>query len=192
VTIDPAWLAAAAAGVGAVSALVAATAASRARAQLNARAEELERAIQAHPSTESSFDVFVSYASADSDFADDLARALRERGLSVWYADHELKIGDSIAQKVADGLARSRYGVVVLSPAFLRGAWPQKELSVFTKREADGESKIFPIWNDLSEKDVREYFPSLADIVAMQRGKESVDEMADKIAATVASSDADS
>jgi hypothetical protein len=185
-TSDSAWWAAAAAGAGAISALVAATVASRARTQLNERAEELERAIEAHPSVESSFDVFVSYASADADFADDLARALRERGLKVWYADHELRIGDSIAQKVADGLARSRYGVVVLSPAFLQGAWPQKELSALTNREAQGGSKIFPIWNDVNEKDVRENFPSLADVVAMQRGKESVDEMANKIAATVA------
>lgn len=182
---DATLWAASAAALGAVSALVSAAVALKASARLRSHVEELTLAIEAHPPTDPSFDVFVSYSFADADFADDLVRALRGRGVRVWNADDQLQIGDSIAQSIADGLARSQYGVVLLSHAFLRGAWPRKELSVFSQRRAEGHGKILPIWIDVSDKEIREKFPALADIMAMHKSKESVDHMADSIAEIV-------
>ncbi|MGA9762644.1 MAG: DUF1883 domain-containing protein [Gaiellaceae bacterium] len=75
------------------------------------------------------FDVFISHATEDKDaVVRPLAVALQERGLRVWYDEFELKIGDSLRQKIDQGIAKSRFGVVVLSHSFFAKGWPQYEL----------------------------------------------------------------
>jgi hypothetical protein len=65
-------------------------------------------------------DVFISHASEDkNDLVRPLADALQNKGLSVWYDEFTLRIGDSLRQKIDQGLSRSRVGLVVLSPSFI-------------------------------------------------------------------------
>ena len=65
-------------------------------------------------------DVFISHASEDKDaIVRSLASALTSEGLKVWYDEFTLRIGDSLRQKIDRGLATSRVGLVVLSPAFI-------------------------------------------------------------------------
>ena len=65
------------------------------------------------------YDVFISHATEDKDsVVRPLAHALRDGGLSVWYDEFELRIGDSLRRKIDTGLAKSRFGVVVLSRSF--------------------------------------------------------------------------
>jgi hypothetical protein len=65
-------------------------------------------------------DVFISHASEDKDdFVRSLANSLISHGLNVWYDEMTLRIGDSLRQKIDKGLANSRVGLVVLSPAFI-------------------------------------------------------------------------
>lgn len=59
-------------------------------------------------------------ASEDKDtIARPLFDALREEGVTVWFDEAVLKMGDSLSRKIDDGLARCRHGVVILSPSFL-------------------------------------------------------------------------
>lgn len=171
---------------GTLVALVAAVVAMRHYAELRASTVELERAIAARDANatpnESSFDVFLSYASPDDEFVESLARALQDQGLRVWYPRDQLKPGANITETIADGLARSRYGVVVLSPAFFRGSWPQKELGALTSRESQGEEVILPIWHGVDLNDVRAHAAPLADKLAMNGDTETMQEMASKIA----------
>jgi hypothetical protein len=75
------------------------------------------------------WDVFISHASEDKeDFVRPLAESLRRSGLLVWYDDFTLKVGDSLRRSIDQGLAKSRHGIVVISPNFLKKDWPQKEL----------------------------------------------------------------
>jgi hypothetical protein len=61
------------------------------------------------------YDVFISHASEDKEgVVRPLANALKSEGLRVWYDEFELKIGDSLRQKIDRGLATSRVGLVVL------------------------------------------------------------------------------
>lgn len=48
------------------------------------------------PNGTGEFDVFISHATEDKDFATPLASALTDAGLKVWYDEYELSIGDSI------------------------------------------------------------------------------------------------
>ena len=96
-------------------------------------------------------DVFVSHADEDKEaVARPLARALQERGWRVWLDELELTIGDSLNGTIEAALARSRFGVVVLSPAFFAKAWPQRELAGLAAREVDAGTKvILPVWHNV-------------------------------------------
>ena len=52
--------------------------------------------------------MFISHASEDKDaVVRPLAHALQEFGLSVWYDEFELRIGDSLRRKIDWGLAKA-------------------------------------------------------------------------------------
>lgn len=113
------------------------------------------------------WDIFVSYASEErNNVVHPLAEALIKDGLRVWYDQFELKIGDSLRKKLDEGLARSTYGIVVLSPSFFSKHFPNLELDGLAQREVDGKKVILPIWYNVTDKDVRNYSPTLADRIA--------------------------
>lgn len=129
------------------------------------------------------YDVFISHASDDKEaIVKDLAEALRNVGLRVWYDDFELKIGDSLRQKIDRGLANSRVGLVVLSQAFVNKGWANYELDGIVTRSIDGAQTLLPIWHQISKKEVMEYSPSLADKVARNTATHTVEDIADEIA----------
>lgn len=130
------------------------------------------------------YDIFISHASQDKeDFVEPLARLLRDMGFRVWYDDFVLRVGDSLRRTIDKGIATSTYGLVVLSPHFFAKAWPQQELDGLTAREIAGRKKlVLPVWHNLSHKDVLEYSPSLADKVALDTEKLTLEEIAKAIA----------
>lgn len=114
------------------------------------------------------WDVFISHASEDKDdFVEALAERLRKEGLSVWYDDFTLTVGDSLRQSIDDGLQNSRFGVVVLSKSFFKKNWPQKELDGLVTRERNGQKVILPIWLNVDYDDISEFSVTLADKVAV-------------------------
>jgi hypothetical protein len=115
-----------------------------------------------------SFDLFLSHAGEDKNaIARPLYAALAAEGVSVWFDEAVLRMGDSLRRKIDEGLARCRYGVVILSPRFLSKQWPQRELDGFVAREtASGEKAILPIWHELDRDTLLRYSPPLADRLA--------------------------
>lgn len=114
------------------------------------------------------WDVFISHASEDkTDFVEPLASALAEFGLEVWYDRFTLSLGDSLSRSIDEGLARSRFGLVVLSPNFLSKRWPEYELRGLTAREMSEGKVILPIWHNISKEDLLRFSPPLADKLAV-------------------------
>ncbi len=111
------------------------------------------------------YDVFICHASEDKeDFVLPLANELRKSHLEVWYDDFTLTVGDSLRESIDKGLAKSRFGVVVLSPSFFRKKWPSRELNGLVAREmTEPRDLILPIWHHVSQADVVKYSPPLAD-----------------------------
>jgi hypothetical protein len=128
------------------------------------------------------FDVFISHASEDKDsIVRPLAVALQTGALDIWYDEFTLRIGDSLRRKIDEGLARSRFGIVVLSKAFLAKGWTQYELDGLVSRSVGGEQVILPIWHGLTKQEVIDYSPSLADKVARNTATHTVEEIAVEI-----------
>ncbi len=129
------------------------------------------------------YDAFISHASEDKKvFVKPLADALNSMDYRVWYDEFELRVGDSLRQSIDQGLVNSRFGIVVLSPAFFAKNWPQYELNGLTAREMDGHKVILPIWHMVNRDDVLNYSPALADKVALSTRRMSVKKIAKALA----------
>ena len=90
--------------------------------------------------------VFISHSSADKPFVRDLAVELRSHGLDVWYDDWEIAVGDSIIDKIFEGLRASDTLVVVLSPVSVASRWVKEELNtVVMRRVSENDIRILPV-----------------------------------------------
>jgi hypothetical protein len=124
------------------------------------------------------YDFFISHASADKeDFVDGLASKAAEAGLDVWYDQKAIAWGDSIRQKIDDGLRRSYFGVVVLSPNFFDRPWTQYELDAIVQRDLSGSGRLLPIWHRLTQDDVARQAPSLAGRLALPTSNYSTEQI---------------
>ena len=133
-------------------------------------------------------DVFISHASEDKDeIVRPLAIALRNAGLSVWYDEFELKIGDSLRQKIDRGLSKSRFGIVVLSRNFIKKGWTNYELDGIITKVVSGEQVILPIWHNITKQEVVDFSPSIADKLARNTANFTVEEIADEISELIQS-----
>ena len=124
------------------------------------------------------YDVFICHASEDKDpFVRPLAQALQAEHVEVWFDEFSLKLGDSIRRSIDKGLRQSRFGIVVLSPAFFEKNWPQYELDGLVEREMKGKDKIIlPLWHGVTHDHVMQYSPALAGrkAVSSERGIQKV------------------
>jgi hypothetical protein len=132
------------------------------------------------------WDVFISHASEDKAIVvTPLAERLRDLRVTVWLDAFELRIGDSLRRKIDAGLARSRFGIVVLSRSFFRKGWPQYELDGLVTLQVSGKQNLLPIWHEISKDEVMAQSPSLADKIARSTAQFTIDEIAIEIASVV-------
>lgn len=118
------------------------------------------------------YDVFISHASEDKDeVARPLAAALEIAGLAVWLDECQLAIGDSLRRSIDTGLSESRFGVVILSPAFFSKEWPNMELDGLVARESSSCKVILPVWHDINASEIARFSPLLAGKIAVSTGR---------------------
>ena len=125
------------------------------------------------------FDVFISHASEDKEsFVDGLYQELDSRGVKVWYDAMSIKWGDSLRSKIDEGLRKSRFGIAILSNAYIRKGWTQYELDGLFQREMTGGKTILPIWHKITKDEVQAFSPTLAGRKALNTAMLSAEEIA--------------
>jgi len=145
-----------------------------------AASQDMEQKL--HSASTKQYDVFISHATSDKDdFVRPLAQALRNVGISVWFDEFELKLGDSLRERIDYGLKNSRFGLVVLSASFFNRPWTDYELNSFVAREMASTKVILPIWHKVSKDEVLKFSPALADKVSLKSSDYSVNEIATEI-----------
>jgi hypothetical protein len=119
------------------------------------------------------WDIFISHATEDKEsVVIPLAKELSKYPIKVWIDDQELKIGDSLIDKINEGIAKSRYGVVILSPNFFAKKWTKRELKMlFMRDDEDDGVVILPVWHKVTAKEVKSYNLLLADAVGISTSK---------------------
>lgn len=85
--------------------------------------------------------VFLSHSSPDKPFARKLANDLRRAGHAVWIDEAEIQIGDSLIEKIRDGIDQVDYVAAILSNASIASPWVKRELDIASNREIE-ENRI--------------------------------------------------
>ncbi|WP_413582385.1 toll/interleukin-1 receptor domain-containing protein [Bdellovibrio sp. HCB288] len=130
---------------------------------------------------------FLSHSSKDKPFIRQLAADLESEGVSVWLDEQRILVGDSISEKIGQGLAESDYFLIALSDASMSSEWVKKELSAALLSEIEKRQVgVLPI--KLSECEIpnlikdkkyadfsKSYKQGLKDLLAAMKTKESDD-----------------
>lgn len=130
-----------------------------------------------------SYDVFISHSTEDKDgYVDELASALKKADIKIWYDSDAIGWGESIRQEIDKGLTHSKFGIVVLSPSFIKKYWTNYEVDGILRREASkGIQTILPIWHNVTADQVLEYSSSLSGRQAMNTSIITIDEIVDNV-----------
>lgn len=86
--------------------------------------------------------VFISHSYADHEFAKRLAVALKEQGIKVWLDEWELKVGDSLRNKIESGIENAGWFLVILSSESVKSNWVNREINAGLAKELE-EKRVF-------------------------------------------------
>lgn len=127
-------------------------------------------------------DVFLCHAWDDrKGAAKDLHDLLESRGVSVWFSEKDVALGTSLLREIDKGLAKSRVGIVLVTPALLnrvRGEGiADKELSALLARDL-----LVPIVHNTTYEALREVSPLLGSRSGLSTAEAPMADVADKLA----------
>jgi len=123
----------------------------------------------------------ISYSHADKDLARSLAAALQERGVRVWIDEGELKVGDSIIERIATAIVEIDFFLALVSEASRGSNWCRKELALAVTGELGREGmKVLPLRVDSAPMP-----ESLLDVYYLELNADNVAEVADKVTAAI-------
>ena len=128
-------------------------------------------------------DTFICHASEDKEaIARPIHKALAEVGVYAWLDESEIRLGQSIRQKIDEGLANCRSATVILSRPFFSKNWPQYEMDGIVGRQMQGEILLFPIQHGITIEEIRDYSPSFAGLSLWNSSSHSPADIASEIA----------
>ncbi|MBP6179678.1 MAG: toll/interleukin-1 receptor domain-containing protein [Anaerolineales bacterium] len=128
-------------------------------------------------------DVFICHDARDKErFVSPLVHELTGRLIKVWYDEYSLSVGDSLVDKIDEGLRQCEFGIVIISENFLtRKKWTNREFRSLTTKEIEiGKKVILPIWLGVSREQVAEYSLDLVDKFALN-SEIGIQQIAEKI-----------
>ncbi|CAE6806376.1 hypothetical protein R69619_05450 [Paraburkholderia nemoris] len=130
-------------------------------------------------------DVFLCHAWDDrKGAAKDLHDLLESRGVSVWFSEKDIALGTSLLREIDKGLAKSRVGIVLVTPALLsrvRGEGiADKELSALLARDL-----LVPIVHNTTYEALREVSPLLGSRSGLSTAEAPMADVAAKLAELV-------
>jgi len=90
--------------------------------------------------------VFLSHNYSDKPFVRRLAADLDNQGIPYWLDEAEIKIGESLIEKIRAGIDKVDFVAVVLSPNSVASPWVQREVDVAMNQEIMGRRvKVLPL-----------------------------------------------
>lgn len=87
------------------------------------------------------FKVFVCHSSADMPVVKDIVQQFRREDITYWLDSEQIKYGDSVIQKIEEGLQNSRYVVPCMSKNLTQSGWTQAEFRAILNSEFSGNNK---------------------------------------------------
>lgn len=134
------------------------------------------------PKVPEKYDLFLCHAWDDrKGAAKELCDKLVAQGVSVWFSEKDLPLGTTMLREIDKGLAKSRAGIVLVTPAFLKRVEnegvAEKELSALLAKD-----RLIPIVHETTYDALRDVSPLLGSRSGLDTGEDSMDEIAAKLA----------
>lgn len=131
-------------------------------------------------------DIFLCHAWDDrTGAAKELHDLLESLDVSVWFSEKDVALGTPLLREIDRGLAKSRIGIVLVTPALLRRLRGEgiadKELSALLARDL-----LVPIVHDTTYEALREVSPLLGSRSGLSTVEEPMEVVATKLAELVA------
>lgn len=106
------------------------------------------------------------------------------RGVSVWFSENDIGLGEPFLRAIDKGLAKSRIGIVLVTPALLKrlpaAGVADKELSVLLARD-----QLVPVVHNTTYEALREVSPMLASRNGLDTAEMPMADVAAKLAELV-------
>lgn len=130
-------------------------------------------------------DVFLCHAWDDRNgAAKELHDLLESLGVSVWFSEKDVLLGSPLLREIDKGLAKSRVGIVLVTPALLRRVQgegiAEKELSALLARDL-----LVPIVHGTTYEALRDVSPLLGSRSGLSTAEDSMRNIAAKLAELV-------
>jgi hypothetical protein len=146
----------------------------------------VRRSVENRESLPERRDVFLCHAWNDrAGAAKDLHDELESKGVSVWFSEKDVALGTPLLREIDKGLAKSRVGLVLVTPALLQrlqqASIADKELSALLAREL-----LVPVVHNTTYEGLRDVSPLLASRTGLSTEENTMKEVAAKLAELVA------
>lgn len=133
-----------------------------------------------------SYDLFLCHAWDDRrETATELHNLLETEDVSVWFSEKDIILGQPFMREIDKGLAKTRIGLVLITPAFLRriesGGVSEKELSELLSRDL-----LIPVAHGVTYDEIRSVSPLLGSRNGLSTEEDSMENIAKKIAELIA------
>jgi hypothetical protein len=130
-------------------------------------------------------DLFLCHAWDDRQgAAKELHDMLEANGVSVWFSEKDVILGQPLLRAIDKGLAKSRAGIVLVTPALLirldAEGIADKELSELLARD-----QLIPVVHETTYEALREVSPLLGSRSGLSTAEDSMADIAIKIAELV-------
>lgn len=131
-------------------------------------------------------DIFLCHAWDDRQgAAKDLHDRLESLGVKVWFSEKDVALGSSLMREIDKGLVKSRVGIVLVTPSFLKRVQGEgiadKELLALLARDL-----LVPIVHNTTYEALRDVSPLLGSRSGLSTAEESMATVAAKLAELVA------
>lgn len=129
-----------------------------------------------HESSTRKRKVYLAHAWEDKGIAKPIAEGLMANGIETWYDNWEIQWGDSLRQKMEQGLGACTHFVVLLTQTSIKKAWVNEEIDAGLIRQVEGAAKFIGLRHELPLSDLSaflksrltpEYVPNAAGLEAL-------------------------
>lgn len=90
--------------------------------------------------------IFLSHSGEDKKFVRGLGKDLQNAGAKVWIDEGEIELGDSLIDKISEGVDEMDYLAVVLSKTSVQSEWVKREVNIALTEEINNKKvKVLPL-----------------------------------------------
>lgn len=125
--------------------------------------------------------IYLAHASEDKEMVRPLAEALMANGVEVWFDEWEIEPGESLRQKMEEGLLGMTHFVVMLTPTALTKKWVSMEIDVGMVQKVGGESHFVPLLVGVEPKDLPPFLRTMLGVRFDPSSPEQVKDLFDRL-----------